>query len=133
MRPLPAIWGLICAGMTIVVHLFFGRDVSILAAAILLAMIASIYVGFAIIDGRSSAIAIEATGALAFALAALGGVLVTPWFLVAALAGHALWDMLHHRPGRLAATPGWYVPYCAVYDLIAALGLAVLWYAPILR
>lgn len=127
------IWGLIFAGVTIVAHLFFGREVSILVAAILMAMIAAIYVGFAIIDGRVATIAIESIVALLFASAALGGVLATPWFVVAALAGHALWDTLHHRAGRLAATPGWYVPYCAVYDLAAALGLGLVWFAPILR
>lgn len=133
MHLLPAIWGLVFAAGTIVVHLFFGRDVSILVAAMLMAMIASVYVGFAIIDGRASTIAVEAVMAMAFGFAALGGVLVTPWFLVAALVGHAAWDTLHHRPGLLAATPRWYVPYCAVYDGVAALGLALLWFAPVLR
>jgi hypothetical protein len=133
MHKIPAVWGLIFAGVTIVMHLFFGREMSILVAAILMGMIGAIYVGFAIIDGRIIAIAIESVVALIFGLAGLGGVLVSPWFLIAALISHAIWDMLHHLPSRLATTPGWYVPYCAIYDIGAALGLAVVWFAPFLR
>ena len=126
---LPAFWGLAFAVVTMVVHLCLGREMSVLVASLLMAMIGSVYVGFAISDGRTGAIMIEFVGALGFASAAMCGILVSPWFIVAALVGHACWDFLHHRPGRWATTPRWYVPYCVVYDVLAAVGLAVLWFS----
>jgi hypothetical protein len=130
---LPAIWGLLFAGATIVVHVFLGRDASVLVASLLLAMIGAIYVGFGLIDGRPKTIVIECIGALVFAAAAICGMLVSPWFIVAAIGGHAGWDFLHHNSGHrttsLAKTPRWYLPYCAVYDLCAAVGLAALWFS----
>lgn len=130
---LPAMWGLLFAGTTFVVHVFLGREASVLVASLLLAMIGAIYVGFAVSDGRPATIAIECLGALAFASAALCGLLFSPWFIVGATAGHAGWDFLHHHPrrhlGKLAQTPRWYIPYCLVYDLCAAAGLAALWFS----
>ena len=130
---LPAIWGLVFAGATIVVHVFLGRDASVLVASLLLAMIGAIYVGFGLIDGRPKTIVIECLGAVGFMAAAICGMLVSPWFIVAAIGGHAGWDFLHHNSGHpinsLAKTPRWYLPYCAVYDLFAAVGLAALWFS----
>lgn len=126
---LPAAWGLALAAVTLVFHALIGRQAGIEAAAILLAMIAAVYVGFAISEGNRLAIGIEAAVALAFGCAALAGLLFSPWFIVGALAAHAFWDLLHHRQNALAATPRWYVPFCALYDLASAAGLACVWFA----
>lgn len=129
MRHLPALWALLFTAITIAVHLSLGREASILVAALLLAMIGAVYAGFAISDGRRSVIAIECIVAFAFAGAALCGLLISPWFIIAATAAHAGWDFLHHRPGKLAKTPKWYIPYCIIYDLCASAALATLWFA----
>lgn len=117
------------AGATFVVHFFLGREASVLVASMLMAMIGAIYVGFAVSDGRPRAIVIECVGAVGFAAAAICGLLVSPWFIVGALAAHACWDVLHHHRGWWASPPRWYIPYCAVYDGCAAVGLAVLWFS----
>lgn len=129
MPHLPALCGLLFTAVTVAVHLLLGREASILTAGIVVAMIGAVYAGFAMSDGRPRVILIETVVALAFGAAGLAGVLVSPWFIVAATAAHAGWDFLHHRPGPLAKTPRWYIPYCVVYDIGAAAALAALWFA----
>lgn len=126
---LPAFWGLVFAGATMGVHALLGREASVLLAGVLMAMIGAIYIGFGVRDGRAGALVIECLGAAGFAACAIAGLTVSPWFIVAALAGHAGWDVLHHRAGAWASPPRWYIPYCAVYDLTAAIGLALLWFS----
>ena len=61
---------------------------------------------------------IELLGALPFwGLAALG-LHRSPWFLVAGIAGHALWDAGHY--GRLDFVADWYALGCFVVDLALA-------------
>ncbi len=128
MNRLPAFWGVLLAGATIGVHMLLGREASVLIASLLIAMIGAVYAGFAVSESRASAIIIESIGALGFAAAGLGGMLVSPWFIVAALIGHACWDAFHHLPGKWAKPPKWYIPYCVCYDVCAGIGLAILWF-----
>ncbi len=128
MNRVPAMWGLVFAVVTIAVHVLLGREASVLVASVVMAMIGAIYVGFALSDGRPRTIVIEVIVAFMFGGAALCGALVSPWFIVAALIGHGCWDALHHRPSVLTKIPKWYIPYCAVYDIVAGVGLAVLWF-----
>lgn len=108
------------------VHFLIPAAASHELAAVLLAMVAGIYVGFAVQDGRASALRTEGLVALAFVAAALIGLWVTVWAVPAAYALHGLWDLAHHR--RITtAMPAWYVPFCAVYDWIFAAGLLVAW------
>ena len=53
-------------------------------------MIASVYVGFAVVDGRPKVIAVESSVACAFVVVAAAAVTGLPWLLVAGLAGHGL-------------------------------------------
>src|SRR4051794_41769753 len=53
-----------------------------------LAVIAGVYVGFAVADGRSKVIAVESGVAFAFVVVAAAAVTGSPWLLVAGLAGH---------------------------------------------
>ncbi len=139
MPHLPALWALAFTFLTVAVHLLLGRDASVLTAAVIIAMVGAIYVGFALADGRPKTIVLESFVALLFAAAGIAGILVSPWFIVAATAAHAGWDLLHHRhahaptppPPRsaLAKAPTWYIPYCIIYDLCAAAALAILWFA----
>lgn len=142
MPHLPALWALGLTALTVAVHLLLGRDASILTAAIILAMIGAVYAGFAIADGRPKTVALECIVAFAFGGAAMAGILVSPWFIVAATAAHAGWDFLHHSstfnpavperptpPTILTRLPNWYIPYCVIYDLCAAAALAALWFA----
>jgi hypothetical protein len=96
-------------------------------ASIILTLVAGIYVGFAIQDGRPGIIATEAGVALVFAACALLGLWVTAWAVPAAVALHGFWDLAHHRRVT-TAMPRWYVPFCAIYDWVFAAGLAGAWW-----
>lgn len=118
--------GALLAVASLPVHFVMPIRASEHLAAITLALIAGIYVGFALQDGRLRIVATEVGIALAFAGCALLGLWITPWAVPAAVALHGVWDLAHHRHVT-TAIPRWYVPFCAIYDVVFALGLAVAW------
>jgi hypothetical protein len=90
-----------------------------------LTLIAAVYIGFAVADGRSRVIAVETVVAAAFILLAAAGVTGPAWLLVAGLAGHGFKDLWQHRTGFVANTR-WWPPFCATVDFVAAAIIAVL-------
>jgi hypothetical protein len=89
-----------------------------------LALIAAVYVGFAVADGRRSVITVEITVATVFVLVAAIAVTASPWLLVAGLAGHGAKDLWQHRTGYVANTR-WWPPFCVTADWLAAMIMAV--------
>ena len=87
--------------------------------AILLTLIASVYIGFALQGGQPYEVGLELTVAAAFIVLALIGLWLSPWFIVLGLALHGVWDFLHHD---LIPTPvpRGYIPLCMVYDGLMA-------------
>jgi hypothetical protein len=84
-----------------------------------LVVIAGIYVGFAVADGRARVIAVESGVAFAFVVVAAAAVTGSPWLLVAGLAGHGLKDLWQHRTQFVSGTR-WWPPFCMVVDWVAA-------------
>jgi hypothetical protein len=84
-----------------------------------LAVIAAVYVGFAVADGRPGVIAVEAMVTLAFVVVAAAAVTGSPWLLVAGLAGHGLKDLWQHR-SHFVANTRWWPPFCMVVDWVVA-------------
>lgn len=95
--------------------------------ALLIFGIAAVYLGFAVADGRTSAVVVESLIILGFLYLTLLGMNVSPWLLALAYFLHGMWDWLH-RDGRVgAAVRDWYITACIVYDwLIAAFIVALL-------
>src|SRR3712207_400024 len=93
--------------------------------AIGLAVIAAIYIGFAVADGRPKVIAVEVAVAALFVVVAALAVTGPAWLLVAGLAGHGAKDLWQHRTGFVSGTR-WWPPICAVVDFTVAPILAVL-------
>lgn len=89
-----------------------------------LAVIAAIYIGFAVADGRPKVIAVESVVTSAFVLLAAIAVTGTAWLLVAGLLAHSLKDLWQHRTEFVAGTR-WWPPFCAVIDVVAASIIAV--------
>jgi hypothetical protein len=89
-----------------------------------LSLIAAVYIGFAVADGRPKVIVVETTVAAAFVIVAAAGVTVSAWLLVAGLAGHGLKDLWQHRT-RFVANTRWWPPFCAAVDFVAAVLIAV--------
>jgi hypothetical protein len=72
---------------------------------------------------------LEWVGLGLFLLLALGGLFVSPWFLVAGLFAHGLtWDLWHLRAGGVV--PTWYALACAIVDV--GLGAYVATRVPVL-
>lgn len=123
----PAAIGAALAVATIPFHLLLSKTQSEQFAAMILAVIGAIYVGFGLQTGNRAQIAMELTAAFGFLGAALAGLWITPWIVPAAYVMHGFWDYAHHKSSRLVSIPLWYPPFCAVYDWVAAASLAVLW------
>jgi hypothetical protein len=86
-------------------------------------VIAAVYVGFAVADGRWTVIAVECTVAGAFVVLATVGLTASPWFLVAGFAGHGIKDAWQERRQYVAGTR-WWPPFCAAIDWVVALAIA---------
>ena len=89
-----------------------------------LVLIASVYIGFAVADGRWLVIAVETNVAAIFVLVAAAAVTESPWLLVVGLAGHGLKDLWQHR-SHFVANTRWWPPFCLVVDAVAATIIAV--------
>ena len=89
-----------------------------------LVVIASYYVLFAVMGGSGHALAVETLVMTGFLLVAVVGFKKSLWLVVAALAAHGVFDLLH---GRVVANPGvpvWWPAFCLTYDITAAAFLA---------
>ena len=89
-----------------------------------LVLIASVYIGFAVADGRPAVIAVESSVAGLFVVVAAAAVTGSPWLLVLGLAGHGLKDLWQHRR-QFVANTRWWPPFCLVVDWVAAAIIAV--------
>jgi hypothetical protein len=90
-----------------------------------LALIAAVYLGFAVADGRPRVLAVEAGVAAVFVVVAAAGVTGPAWLLVAGLTGHGFKDLWQHRR-QFVANTRWWPPFCLVVDWVAAAILVVL-------
>ena len=88
------------------------------------AVIAAIYIGFCVADGRPRVIAVETVVATTFLLVAATGITGTTWLLVAGLAGHAVKDYWQHRT-QFVSNTRWWPPFCAVVDVVVATIVAI--------
>ena len=89
-----------------------------------LAVIAAVYVGFAVADGRPEVLAVEVAVTCAFVAVAAAAVPALPWLVVAGLVGHGLKDLWQHRTHFVRNTR-WWPPFCAAVDVVAAALIAV--------
>jgi hypothetical protein len=125
----PVITGVAVGAVSLLPHMFLPPAASLGFAAVLIALIAGIYFGFAVVNGspRQQMIEFNVTGL--FAVAGLLGLLYWPLLLPTAYFAHALWDFAHHNRSRLSLVriPQWYVPWCVIIDVIVGAGLLVVW------
>jgi hypothetical protein len=87
--------------------------------ALMIALIAAVYVGFAVSDGRSHVIAVECAVVVGFVTAASAAVTVTPWILVVAYLAHGAKDLWQHRHQFVRGTR-WWPPFCFAVDIAVA-------------
>ncbi|WP_309645301.1 alpha/beta fold hydrolase [Phenylobacterium sp.] len=91
---------------------------------VVMIVIASYYVLFAILSGSLSALALEIWVLCGFGAVAVAGFKRNLWLVVAALLGHAAFDLIH--PDLFASTgaPRWWPMFCLTFDVTAAFCLA---------
>ena len=120
----PATWGVVVGGLQAASPLVFWWLDAQTVYALGLALIAAIYIGFAVADGRWVVIALESNVAAIFVVVAAAAVTGSPWLLVLGLAGHGLKDLWQHR-SQFVANTRWWPPFCLVVDWVAASIIAV--------
>jgi hypothetical protein len=114
--------GTVLGGATLLIPSLLSRDTAFGLLAILLGMIASVYLGYALADGRLRAFQAEYLGMVAFAaLATIALAQRSALLLALGYLGHGLWDLLHHRREVEVRMPWWYVPLCLGYDTVVAI------------
>jgi hypothetical protein len=84
-----------------------------------LTLIAAVYIGFSVADGRGHVIAAESIVAGFFVVVAAVSVSGSAWLLVLGLAGHGLKDLWQHRTHFVRNTR-WWPPFCATVDFVVA-------------
>ena len=102
----PILWGLAFGAIQAASPLAFWWLDQATVQSLLLALIAAVYIGFAVADGRPKVIAVECTIAGGFVLLAAAGVTGSAWLLVLGYAGHGLKDFWQERRHYVAGTGG---------------------------
>jgi hypothetical protein len=120
----PALWGVVFGALQAASPLVFWWLDPATVYALGLVLIASVYIGFAVADGRPAVIAVEISLASTFVILAAAAVTGSPWLLVLGLAGHGLKDLGQHRR-QFVANTRWWPPFCLVVDWVAAAAIAV--------
>ncbi len=115
----PLIWGVAFGVLQAASPLaFFWLD-TVTVYALGLTLIAAVYIGFAVADGRRHVLIAETVVASVFVLAAATAELGSAWLIVAGLVGHGFKDLWQHRTGFVAGTR-WWPPFCVTVDWTAA-------------
>ena len=120
----PLLWGVVFGVVQAASPLAFPWLDTATVYALGLTLIAAVYVGFAVADGRRHVLVVETVVASVFVVAAACAELGSAWLIVAGLAGHGLKDLWQHRTGFVAGTR-WWPPFCATVDWVAAALIAV--------
>jgi hypothetical protein len=120
----PVIWGVVWGCLQAAVPLaFWWVDASTLYA-LCIALIAAVYIGFAVADGRPAAVAVECAIAGAFVVLAAVGITGSVWLIVVGFLAHGLKDFWQHR-SHFVANTRWWPPFCMTVDWVAAAIIAI--------
>ncbi|HSD70089.1 MAG TPA: hypothetical protein VLB07_11075 [Woeseiaceae bacterium] len=88
--------------------------------------IAGYYVLFAAMAASGPVLAAEIIAAGVFVLLAAIGFRTSLWLVAAALAGHGVFDFVHHHFIENPGVPEWWPGFCMTFDVVAGAYLAVL-------
>ena len=121
----PVLWGVVVGALQAASPVAFWWLEPATVYALGLALIAAVYIGFAVADGRPSVIVVECVVAAVFVVLAAAGVTGSAWLLVVGFLGHGLKDLWQHRSHYVANTR-WWPPFCLVVDWVVAGAMVVL-------
>jgi hypothetical protein len=120
----PVAWGVVFGGVQAAspLALFWLDPATVYAFG--LTLIAAVYLGFAVADGRRRVLAVEVGVAATFVLIAAATVPMSAWLMVPGLVAHGLKDLWQHRT-QFVANTRWWPPFCATVDWVAAALIAL--------
>lgn len=118
--------GLVLAGILGSAFSLAGMDRERALYPVLMMVIASYYVLFAVLGQSPQSQLIECSIFVIFFAASVVGFRSNLWLVVAALAIHGAFDMVHGFVIDNPGVPGWWPGFCAAYDVVAALYLGCL-------
>ena len=87
---------------------------------------ATYYILFAVMGGSAQALVRESLIAAAFFALAVAGFKNSLWLAVAGLAGHGVFDFVHHLLILNPGLPVWWPGFCLSFDVLAGGFLAML-------
>jgi hypothetical protein len=87
--------------------------------ALMITLIAAVYIGFAVSDGRTHVIVIECTTVVALFTASAAAITATPWLIVGLYLAHGAKDLWQHRTQFVRGTR-WWPPFCFAVDIAVA-------------
>jgi hypothetical protein len=121
---MPYVIGLVAsAGVAVFArYVGFDRDRAFYPTVVI--VVALYYVLFAVMSGSVQTVVLESVVMSLFAIAAVVGFKSSAWIVVAALAGHGVFDAVHGYIIENAGVPAWWPAWCLSYDLGAAAILA---------
>ena len=96
----------------------FDRDRAFYPTVVI--VVALYYVLFAVMSGSIQTVVLEFVVMSLFAIAAVVGFKSSAWIVVAALAGHGVFDAVHGYLIENAGVPAWWPAWCLSYDVGAA-------------
>jgi hypothetical protein len=109
------------AGLATVVGLDRGRAFY----PTVLIVVATYYVLFAVMGASGRILGMEIAVATGFSLLAIVGFKMNLWLVAAALAGHGVFDFVHHLVIENPGVPHWWPGFCSAFDGIAGAWLAL--------
>ncbi len=92
----------------------------------LVTVIATYYILFAVIGSSTPALVLESVIAVAFLALAVAGFKKNLWLIVAALTGHGVFDFFHHLFIQNPGVPVWWPGFCLSFDVLGGGFLAML-------
>jgi hypothetical protein len=118
--------GVVLAAAVCAFAMLAGFDRDRVFYPMLLAVIATYYILFAVMGNSTPALTIESLVACIFLVVAVVGFRKSLWLIVAALAGHGVFDFFHHLVIQNPGVPVWWPGFCLSFDVLAGGILAVL-------
>ena len=121
---MPYVVGIVLSAGVAVFARYVGFDRDRAFYPTVMIVIALYYVLFAAMSGSVQTVLLESVVMSLFAIAAVVGFKSSAWIVVAALAGHGVFDALHGHVLENSGVPVWWPAFCLAYDVGAAAGLA---------
>lgn len=120
---------LVGLAFTVALAVLLDHQVFVEISAVVVAMVYGVYFGFAIKGGSARDLAVESLFIGIGLTTAVLALHYGAFWLAIGLALHGVWDLLHHPDRTVMGTqgvPGWYIPFCAVYDFSAAIAILLI-------